>query len=536
MFTLILYFFSISIIFSFFGKIAVKLLRITAPVHAVLQLILGMFLTMMTVWSVNFFTGFSLYFKFGLFIVALLYLLMTKAKYCALKSMYLRIVKWKILNIVLFVFFVFLSLFVSASYSMFFDNESYYLQTINWVSEYGFVPGLMNLHPFLGQFSGWHILQSGVSFSIFNDINAYFLTLVLFFTFDKSFDKNNKWLSLLSLVFIFFVFFLSTPSPDLPIILLSVLSYYFFIKNYENPDVNDVKILTVLVAFSILIKLTALPNLLLLLILLWKHQSLKSLVKQTVLVLFISFGMLLAKNAIITGYVFYPFTFSKDFWQPDWQYPSEMLAYLSELGKNETYALNFDNQFVADFWNWLSQMPAMHAIMNSSFVLLLMIIPVLIKKNKALWWIYIIGLLYFVAILFYAPNFRFFLSFYIFFILIILEKIITKFSSIRYYLVSFALIAATVFSTYKYYLDFQDIFIPAPNSQYDGRIMTDQEGNLKFYYPFDENEMFWETGNAKIPALQRNQLDYFKRSYQYIPQLRKTDLKDGFYSKKLANP
>jgi hypothetical protein len=30
------------------------------------------------------------------------------------------------------------------------DNESYYIQTIKWLNEYGFVKGLANLHIFLG--------------------------------------------------------------------------------------------------------------------------------------------------------------------------------------------------------------------------------------------------------------------------------------------------------------------------------------------------------------------------------------------------
>jgi len=38
------------------------------------------------------------------------------------------------------------------------DNESYYIQTIKWLNEYGLVKGLGNLHLYLGQTSGWHIL------------------------------------------------------------------------------------------------------------------------------------------------------------------------------------------------------------------------------------------------------------------------------------------------------------------------------------------------------------------------------------------
>lgn len=45
------------------------------------------------------------------------------------------------------------------------DNESYYIQTIKWFNEYGFVKGIANLHLYLGQASGWHITQSVFNFS-----------------------------------------------------------------------------------------------------------------------------------------------------------------------------------------------------------------------------------------------------------------------------------------------------------------------------------------------------------------------------------
>ena len=45
------------------------------------------------------------------------------------------------------------------------DNESYYIQTIKWLNEYGFVKGIINIHLFFGQTSGWHITQSAFNFS-----------------------------------------------------------------------------------------------------------------------------------------------------------------------------------------------------------------------------------------------------------------------------------------------------------------------------------------------------------------------------------
>nr|MBP6557864.1 hypothetical protein [Flavobacterium sp.] len=77
----------------------------------------------------------------------------------------------------------------SAAQPFLVDNETYYIQTIKWLNEHGFVPGLANLHLFLGQTSGWHITQSVYSFSLlydnFNDLNGYLLLMVNFWAFQN---------------------------------------------------------------------------------------------------------------------------------------------------------------------------------------------------------------------------------------------------------------------------------------------------------------------------------------------------------------
>ncbi len=510
-------------------------MRIEQTIHPIFKLIVGMFTTMSLIWLLNFFIGFSLFWQGGLVLLAVLFLVLDKS--CVLTSLYSRLKQWQPLYQIIFMFSFVLTLFISASSPLLQDNETYYIQTIKWANEQGFVPGLMNLHPFLGQFSGWHILQ-GLNFDIFNDLNAYITILVLFFAFDKLAVKVKRkpktWLVLLPLIYMFFVPFLNAPSPDLPVILLSLLVFYLFIENYEQPNADDIKVMLVLVVFSIMIKLTALPNLWLLFVILWKYKKvLKSTVKISFFLLFFAFGLLIMKNFIITGYVFYPFTFGADIWHPDWQYPKEMLAYLGELGRNESYALHANAQVLYDFKDWLVQPDFLHTFINSSFVFLLVIISFLINKQKALLWIYGIGLVYFITILFYAPNFRFLLVFYLFFVLIIIAKIIQKWTALYLLFLTGGLIFATIIAVNFTHFNLLNIAISTPNTRY--RIMKDKEGNLDFYYPDKlEHNPFWETGEAKLPALQRNQLNYFKDFFNYIPQLRKTELKDGFFSKKIS--
>ena len=84
-------------------------------------------------------------------------------------SIFNQVKKISTLLKVFFLLLLVLVLFQSSSSSFFIDNETYYIQTIKWLNEYGFVPGLANLHIFFGQTSGWHILQSVFSFSYFNN-------------------------------------------------------------------------------------------------------------------------------------------------------------------------------------------------------------------------------------------------------------------------------------------------------------------------------------------------------------------------------
>jgi len=532
MLQLIIYFIILTLIFSFTGRLALRLMQINEPVHPVFKLIVGMFITMLLIWLLSFFVGFSMFWQGGLLLLAIIFLVFNKS--CVLASLFRKFKQWQSVYQVFFFFFVMLTLAVSTTLPLIQDNKTYYIQTIKWVNEQGFVPGLMNLHPFLGQFSGWHILH-GLNFGIFNDINAYLTILVLFFAFDKLNTKMSSmpktWLMSLPLLYIFLVPFLNAPSPDLPVILLSLLVFYLFIENYDKPNAGDIKIMLVLVVFSIMIKLTALPNLLLLFVLLWKYKNvLKNTVKWSISLLLSAFVLVIAKNYILTGYVFYPFTFGSHIWQPEWQYPQEMLVYLGELGRNESFALQANAQVFYDFKDWLIQSDLVQSLMNSSFVFLLLVMPLFIKKQKALQWIYGIGLIYFISILFYAPNFRFFISFYIFFLLIIIEKIIQKWKPAYIIFLITGIVITSIMTMNIMRFNLINIAISTPNTR--NRIIKDTEGNLEFYYPNNaEYQPFWETSDAKLPALQRNQLNYFKEYFHYIPQLRKTTLKDGFYSK-----
>ena len=124
------------------------------------------------------------------------------------------------------------------------DNESYYIQTIKWLNEYGFVKGLANLHLFYGQTSGWHITQSVFNFSFlynkFNDLSGFCLLLGNIFAIQKlneyykNSNKNFLIVGLVPLFNIFFFQFISAPSPDIPVYVISFILFFYFLENFKN--------------------------------------------------------------------------------------------------------------------------------------------------------------------------------------------------------------------------------------------------------------------------------------------------------------
>ncbi len=523
------------------GKFLSKILKLNHN-NIFYDFINGLFILLIINWIISFFTGFSIYYNFTLLLIILSVIIYTFIK----KDSFARI---KIEQFSLFYKFVFGLIFLSVLYNssqipFLPDNESYYVQTIKWANEYGITKGLINLHPFLGQFSGWHILQASINYKlIFNDLNALLFLFYIYFLIDKfanyHYKQTNKPIELfliLQIIFTpFLLVFINSPSPDLPVIILSTTAFYLFLKNYKNPNNNEVKQLNIIVFLALLIKLTAFPLLVLLTILYFKHnKKLYIEIKQFMFLLVLSFTLLTTKNYIITGYIFYPFSWFGDIFNPDWQYPSILMNYMSELGKRDNFAIHLSASIFKDFYHWIFQGQLITAV-NLFWLGLLVIFPFLSKKLQidGLKIIYQTAIIYFLLILFISPNIRF----YLYFLLFLTTVFIVSYYKLKYEKMSliFVVLSMIIINFYTGKNDnytFETHFVVNPISKYSGRIKRDKIGNLEYYYP-TQKKLFWQTGDAKIPAVQKKQIEYFKKNFHFIPQKRTEFLKDGFFSSKI---
>lgn len=455
-----------------------------------------------------------------------------------------------------FSIFIF-SLFKCSQFPFIIDNESYYIQTIKWLNEYGYVKGLGNLHIYFGQTSAFHILQAGFNFNFLtdrsNDLNGFLLILSSLY-FITEFEKRNKingeihWIGLVLVFNILFFQFINSPSPDLSIIIFSQILFYYFLDQ-ENTQENF-KIATLLFLYLILVKITIAPFVLIIIYLAYNNKKRISF--------FLISGILVAavlilKNTIITGYPLYPLNIFPI--NNDWKIPQELLEFISYITQKAGYFKNssLHNPTLFQKLNSWLHLDGINRIFNLG-ILILFGMGIFIKKIQAqikYKIVYLILLIHFIILLLTSPQFRFFLPEFVFLFVLFLSSIFTHFkTSIKF--IQYTLLISIVlpmiligFIDYKNFTknklyqqteknSWNQILIPNKNSKYaEIKFEKIKEGNLDYYSP-NENFFFYGTANGDLPSVNKVQIDYLKKKYHFIPQLRTSNLSDGFYSKSIT--
>ncbi|WOD42585.1 LIC_10190 family membrane protein [Hwangdonia lutea] len=435
------------------------------------------------------------------------------------------------------------------------DNETYYIQTIKWINEFGFVKGLANVHMFLGQNSSWHILQAGFNFpfisNFYNDLNGYLFVIFSFLSVEKlsnyKEDIQDFGLGLILLFSLFFMQFVNAPSPDLAIFLITPYIFYLFIKKYKSICTTDFKIILSLVLFLCFVKVTMVVLSVLVIILFIKHYNILkrgiwsySFLSMTVL------GLFIAKNIVISGYLFYPIS-QIDIVNFDWKVPKELLKFY-KLGTYLEGMSNIDVSQLSFFETvkvWLT-LPKLDGLFNKAFVILLIVFPWVIYKNKdksSLLIIYILAILQLILLWFTSPQYRFFFVFVAFLAIQLFVTFIQS-KKVGLYMVSFAVILSAIpffipinlnaftnnnFAMGLHTFQLKNIIIPEENSKTDTKFAKHVIDDFEFYSP-SEDAFFWVTGDGDLPCVNKKQIEYMKYYFNYVPRKRTDNLKDGFKS------
>ena len=460
----------------------------------------------------------------------------------------------------LFILSSLLILAQSATSPFIVDNETYYIQTIKWLNEYGFVPGLANLHLFFGQTSGWHITQSAYSLSFlydsFNDLNGFLLLLLNFWAFERlhSYSVNRNKIDLafglLPLSYVFLFQFINAPSPDLAVYALAFLA--FFIYTSEENTTEKLKLLIVLLLFAVYIKITAVVLLLLPIIVWVKHVK---QINNQVMTIRLLGGLVLflfvIKNSILTGYPLYPLTFLP-YSDADYMVPKDILSYFFSNDMMHSFYLpfgTFEQASLLDILKHYFWQNGMDSLIGIATIVLLIITPFILKKYypkenlKPIYWVFIVLL---VLLILSSPQYRFYVYFTIFFGLLVLAVLFSKEKIILSLLglsclgcavllwvpISFGSLTNNTMLMQNNTFDAENIIFPKPNSKSNNAYTAETKGNLNYNSP-QNTELFWITGNGSLPTVSKEQLDYFHTYFHVIPQRRGLTLSEGFKAQKV---
>lgn len=456
---------------------------------------------------------------------------------------------------------LFLILAQCATIPFIIDNESYYIQTIKWLNEYGFVPGLGNLHIFFAQTSGWHVLQSVFNFSFlynnFNDISGFCLALgTIFATFKlnnyfRNSNKNYLSIGLLPLANLFFFQFINAPSPDIAVYILTLILFYYFIKFYHKTHIQVFNLLITLVLFILYIK--PISVVLLLIPVSYFCINFKNFYKNIVPTMILSLSVLIlfiTKNTILTGFALYPFTNLN--LNLDFQIPKDIILFMFKKSTrfsffvSETDLQNLTNFQIFKRWFLVSKI---NFLFNLVTVVLFFVTPIFIYKffnKKGIWIVYFISVLQLILLLFSIPQYRFFVHLSVFFGCLIIssfiksKKIIIPFLFVSvipiiillFFQVQINSISSNKLTSKNSVISFDNVIFPYQNSKYLGKFEIITNGNLKYNSPVD-NSFFWKTSNGNLPCVNKIQIKYFEKYFKIVPQMRTNNIKDGFYAKKV---
>ncbi len=192
------------------------------------------------------------------------------------------------------------------------DDGYYYTQTVMWFTEHGFVNGISNLLLPLGLGSSWHVLQAVFSFDFLegirlNDLNGFLVFIFFIYCLENGFsERQNLLLTFLAaLALPVCIPFLSASSPDLPVIIFTIIAFYLISRPFGNRAVVDVLLLA---AFAGSIGLSAVALVLLGAVLIF-HAAFErvSVHPGIYFLVFLCVMTVVTKNIYQTGYPLYPF-------------------------------------------------------------------------------------------------------------------------------------------------------------------------------------------------------------------------------------
>lgn len=239
------------------------------------------------------------------------------------------------------------------------DTESYHIQSIKWIQEYGSVPGLVNLHERFGFNSSWFnsvaffsFLPATTGYTVLNGVLSMWFCYWLISSFDH-FNKEGNFPAAYATIVILIASVVIWPlmrgnaaSTNYDFI-TTVLVFILFSEIFLSRDFSPTIEWLIWPAYLFTVRIINFPLLLLgmmALIFFVRQKNYKTLLS------LIAYCLLLivpyvTRNVIIAGYPFYPAT-SFDLmtvdWKPDPQMTERLLEYIKYYNRVSTTYLEIE--------------------------------------------------------------------------------------------------------------------------------------------------------------------------------------------------
>ncbi|SEQ69036.1 LIC_10190 family membrane protein [Epilithonimonas lactis] len=424
-----------------------------------------------------------------------------------------------------FYFFGFIIIFASSFSPYLYDHYSYYLPTISYLKELGFVKGISNFDLLLGQTSFWHIYQAGFSHfaDLYLKINSYLAVLFLIYIYER---KQYFLLVFLPM----FLLFVQQPSPDLPIVIITLIVINELMNAREN------SILLYLSLFAVCIKPIVfwLP-----LFVILNQIDQRKFDFKTIIPVFVFGILLMMKNLWLFGFPIFPAALV-DFDLP-WKPSQEILNYSSQIGLMKSYDMKYSYQQVMGFdlmdsvYHWFTI--GYKSILNIGVIVSLSIVGFFAwrRKSRFYYLLLICLIIKSIFIISFSAQYRFFIDVYVIALFLLVKDFSEEKSVFTAVFLSIFILVVFTFPVFVQQFNMGKRMSDFSFSQlYRPKELKTTHTNKEFRignFSFKVSKSF--SGEATFPTVNI----YNLRLYDYygiFPQYLGTNLHQGIFQRKLS--
>lgn len=250
------------------------------------------------------------------------------------------------------------------------DSESYHIQAVKWIQEYGSVPGLANLHLRYGFHSSWFniiaFFSPGGNQNFFSSSNSFIgilLTIHLIIFFQKKKTENNTSLALASILLIlllllFWPFLRANMQNSNYDYIFTVCTVFLFMAAVNNEEKRILPILFIWPVFLCSVRILYFPTLILT-VYAAHHLFTQKKLKQLALLVILSLLLIVpffVRNMILSGYPVYPSKFGKIIyfdWDVSVSQIDSLLNYIKNYNRINNRSLSIEEIQKIPFPNWI---------------------------------------------------------------------------------------------------------------------------------------------------------------------------------------